>query len=64
MLLLCMQEIVPVDFLGGPFVLSRGGGGGGGQTRWLQAYTGPNKTSAEVARFSGQKIPWHVECIS
>ncbi len=30
MLLLYMQEIVPVDFLGGPFVLSRGGGGGGG----------------------------------
>ncbi len=35
MLLLYMQEIVPVDFLGGPFVLSRGGG----QTRWLQAYS-------------------------
>ncbi len=37
MLLLHMQEIVFVDFSGGPYVLS-GGGGGGGQTYWHQAY--------------------------
>ncbi len=35
MLLLHMQEIVFVDFSGGPFVLSREGGG---QTYWHQAY--------------------------